>query len=115
MKYMKKKSIDIEQFIKDYQIKNATVMLYDLKQLRVNVDRILEFKFKYNIEFVFPVKSFPNHKILQFFYDCGFGFDVANENEFAMIKDIIKEDTLISCNGVDVISKKKIIIILFIT
>lgn len=107
MKYMKKKSIDIEQFIKDYQIKNAPVMLYDLKQLRVNVDRILEFKFKYNIEFVFPVKSFPNHKILQFFYDCGFVFDVANENEFAMIKDIIKEDTLISCNGVDVISKKK--------
>lgn len=107
MKFMKKKSIDIEQFIKDYQIKNAPVMLYDLKQLRVNVDRILKFKFKYNIEFVFPVKSFPNHKILQFFYDCGFGFDIANENEFAMIKDIIKEDTLISCNGVDIISKKK--------
>ncbi len=104
---MKKKNIDIEQFIKDYQIKNVPAMVYDLKQLRSNIDRILKFKFKYNIEFVFPVKAFPNHKILQFFYDCGFGFDVANENEFALIEDIIKKDTLISCNGVDIISKKK--------
>ena len=104
---MKKKSINIEQFINDYQIKNVPVMLYDLKQLKINVDRILKFKLKYNIEFVFPVKSFPHHRILQFFYDCGFGFDVANENEFILIKGIIKEDTLISCNGVDIISRKK--------
>ena len=103
---MKKKNIDIEMFIKDYPIKSSPVMLYDLKQLKTNIDQILKLKFKYNIELVFPVKSFPNHKVLQFFYDCGFGFDVANENEFSMIKDIIKKNTLISCNGINIISKK---------
>ena len=106
MNFMKKKNIDIEMFIKDYPIKSSPVMLYDLKQLKTNIDQILKLKFKYNIELVFPVKSFPNHKVLQFFYDCGFGFDVANENEFSMIKDIIKKNTLISCNGINIISKK---------
>lgn len=105
---MKKKNISIEQFIGDYSVKDSPVMIYDLKQLKVNINQVLEFKTKYNIELVFPVKSFPNHKILQLFYDYGFGFDIANENEFFMLKDIIKKDTLISCNGVDVISKKKI-------
>ena len=107
MNFMKKKNINIEQFIKEYPIKNSPVMLYDLKQLKININQILKLKFKYNLELIFPVKSFPNHKILQFFFDCGFGFDVANENEFFMIKDIIKKNTLISCNGVDIISKKK--------
>ena len=107
MKFMKKKNIEIKQFLDDYQPKNVPVMIYDLKQLKINIDQILKFKNKYNIEFIFPVKSFPNYKILQFFYDNGFGFDIANENEFSLIKNIIGENTIISYNGVNEISEKK--------
>ena len=53
MNFMKKKNIDIEMFIKDYPIKSSPVMLYDLKQLKTNIDQILKLKFKYNIELVF--------------------------------------------------------------
>lgn len=104
---MKKKSINIEEFIRDYKLKKAPLMLYDLKQLKINIEKVIDLKSKYNIEFIFPVKSFPNHKILQFFFDCGFGFDVANDNEFTMIEDIIKENTLVSCNGVVTVPNKK--------
>ncbi|MBQ7140080.1 MAG: hypothetical protein IJO32_01095 [Bacilli bacterium] len=102
---MKKK--DINDLIKNYQVNESPLMLYDLSQLKLNIQKLLFLKTKYNVEFLFPVKAFPEYKVLKLFFDFGFGYDIANENEFNTIDKIINKDTLISFNGTPTISNKK--------
>ena len=101
---MIKKSI--KEIIDEYNIKNSCLMLYDLNKLSENVNNVIYLKEKYNVEFIFPVKSFPNSRVLKLFCNYEFGFDIANENEYILVKDIIKDNTLLSFNGISIQSKK---------
>ncbi len=101
---MKKKSI--EKFIDEFKVNNSCIMLYDLNKLKENINNIIYLKEKYNVEFIFPVKAFPNIKVLKLFYNYGFGFDIANENEYNLIKEFINDKTLLSFNGVSAQTKK---------
>ncbi len=95
---MKKKSI--EKIIDEYIVNDVCVMLYDLNKLKENINNIIYLKDKYNVEFIFPIKAFPNVRVLKLFYDYGFGFDIANINEYSLIKDFINDKTLLSFNSV---------------
>lgn len=101
---MKKKSI--KNIIEEYKVDDSCAMLYDLNKLKENIRNIIDLKEKYNIEFIFPVKSFPNDRVLRLFCDYGFGFDIANENEYILVKDIINDKTLLSFTGISMQTKK---------
>ena len=62
---MIKKSI--EKIIDEYDVNDSCIMLYDLNKLKKNINNIIYLKAKYNVEFIFPVKSFPNSRVLEFF------------------------------------------------
>lgn len=95
---MKKKSI--REAIEKYELNDDPVMIYDLSQLKSNINKVLYLRSKYNMEFVFPVKSFPSNRVLKLFSDFNFGYDVANLNEFSLIKEFLKKDSLVSFNGI---------------
>lgn len=101
---MTKKSI--KEIVDDYDIKDSCIMLYDLNKLKENINNIIYLKEKYNVEFMFPVKSFPNSRVLKLFCNYGFGFDIANENEYILVKNIINDKTMLSFNGISVQSEK---------
>lgn len=94
------KSQNIEQFLKENKTCEGPMMIYDLKQLEINIKNVIEYEKKYNIKFLFPVKSFPEKKIIKLFAKYNFGFDVANNNEYNFIKKYAK-DNIISFSGIN--------------
>lgn len=95
---MKEKSINKK--LESYSSNDECIMFYDLIKLQGFIDDVKYLKSKYNVEFLFPIKSFPNEKIIKLFYKNNFGFDIANENEYNMIKNMIDDNIIISYNGI---------------
>ena len=89
---------EFKNYIQSIHI-DEPIIIYNLNILKNNIQKILELSNKYNIQFMFPVKSFPNKKIIQIFKEYNFGFDIANFNELSIISDIINNKTLVSCTG----------------
>ena len=89
---------EFKNYIQSIHI-DEPIIIYNLNILKDNIQKILELSNKYNIQFMFPVKSFPNKKIIQIFKEYNFGFDIANFNELSIISDIINNKTLVSCTG----------------
>ena len=89
----------------NYRIDQKIIMIYDLKKLKENIVNLQYLKEKYNVQFLFPVKSFPNEKVLGVFSQFNFGYDITNYNEYKLIKPIISSDTIIFINGYDTSSK----------
>ena len=102
---MKNKNINC--LLQNLNLQNYPIMLYDLKQLKENINKVLYMREKYNIEFLFPIKAFPNQKVLNLFNNFNFGFDIANDNEYNLIKLFINKNSLISVTGLSEISKKQ--------
>ena len=94
------KNQNIEQFLEKYNDYKIPIMFYDLSQLEYNIKNVIEFEKKYNVKFLFPVKSFPHEKIIKIFAKYNFGYDVANNNEYSFIKEYIK-DNFVSFNGIN--------------
>lgn len=88
-----------ENILSKSKIDDKIKIIYDLNQLKENISKLNVIREKYNIQFLFPVKAFPNTKILTIFSKFNFGFDITNYNEYNLIKNLISDDTLISFNG----------------
>lgn len=67
---------------------NKPTLLYDLSKIQENINYYLDLKKEFNVEFLFPVKAFPNIKVLDIFKNNSFGFDVSNKNELKFLKNI---------------------------
>ena len=61
-------------------IKYTPCLYYSLNRLENNIKYFSDLSID-NLYFAFPVKAFPNTKILDLFYKYNFYYDVSNENE----------------------------------
>lgn len=96
---MKKENIN--SFLENLKIKDKSILVYDINKLKSNIESTLFLRDKYNIKFLFPIKSFPNNNIIKVFNSYGFGFDIANEEEYKLIDNYITDKTIISINGIN--------------
>lgn len=68
-------------------------LLFDLDKLKEN---ILYYKDLPEVKFLFPVKAFPHSRVLDVFAKNNFGFDVSNNNEYALVKKYKKSSIMYS-------------------
>ena len=61
-------------------LKSDLCLYYSLSTIKDNIKYYKDLKID-NLEYAFPVKTFPNDKILNLFYINNFYFDVSNKNE----------------------------------
>ena len=71
--------------------KSQSLYVYDLELLKSRFSSITVNK-PDNVSFLFPVKVFPNLKVLKLVSECFDGFDISNENELSLVKDYIDDD-----------------------
>tara|TARA_R110000868_G_scaffold117600_16_gene312625 strand:- start:7897 stop:8970 length:1074 start_codon:yes stop_codon:yes gene_type:complete len=71
---------------------NGPKVFIDLKSIK---DRFLEIKdmAPANLDFIFPVKSFPHSTFLHAIAPIISGFEFSNQNEFNLIKEVLSPDT----------------------
>lgn len=62
-------------------------LIYDINMIKENINYYNDLKKEFKIDYLFPVKAFPNKKILEIFKKNCFGFDVSNKNELSLIDD----------------------------
>ena len=74
---LRKKDNIIEKF---NSIKHTPCLYYSLNRIENNIKYFNDLNID-NLYFAFPVKTFPNTKILDLFYKYNFCYDVSNENE----------------------------------
>ena len=65
--------------------KSNLCLYYSLHNIKNNIKYYKDLKIK-NLEYIFPVKTFPNSKVLDLFYNSGFYYDVSNKNEENLVK-----------------------------
>ena len=66
-------------------LKSDLCLYYSLSTIKDNIKYYKDLKID-NLEYAFPVKTFPNDKILNLFYINNFYFDVSNKNEEKLIR-----------------------------
>lgn len=66
---------------------NGPTLVYETNKIKENIDYYNGLKKEFELDYLFPVKAFPNSKILSIFKAKGFGFDVSNRNELKLIDD----------------------------
>jgi diaminopimelate decarboxylase len=102
--------MSLEKFIFDLAKQNETpAMVWDLSLVKKRIKLLTDTLKKYDVDFIFPVKSFPDNKVLGMFAKFGFGFDCSNQNEIGLVKKYKKSKIsitgplakTISCNNVD--------------
>lgn len=68
------------------EIKENLYLYYSKMSIEKNIMYYTDFNIE-NLNYVFPVKTFPNKDILKLFNSKGFYFDVSNENEYKLVKE----------------------------
>jgi diaminopimelate decarboxylase len=73
-------------------------VIWDLKELKEILKCVVVLAKRYNVQLLFPVKAFPNKKVLSVFSKFGFGFDCSNKYELKLVTGL-DEKAVISVTG----------------
>lgn len=88
-----------KKIIKDFIAFNRDVALYfDLAKIEERL-KLLQRHSDDHLKFIFPVKSFPHQDVLKLAGKYCAGFDISNQNEYDLIREYLKSDSILWSSG----------------
>ena len=73
--------------------------MFDIKAIEVRMKQIAHLAYLHNIRILLAVKSFPHPEILSLAAEILGGFDVSNYNEYKLVRNVLKDDHIVSITG----------------